>query len=400
MNESEWYDSGQLVPDQVTPASDELPIVNGTAAARYSTSYSRGDHVHPQQLTYDNDITATKFIMTGGTNQQILLANGDTTTIDSKISRTYSSGSGGYIRLCVFPTGTSTAIPYIQFQVTCNTNSMQTIDLAPYYTVNGIIDLFGKITAPQYVQTNYNIYDGVDQLLHTHTGSYSSAVHTAWIHMMTGSGSVTVTVVNKAPVGLLELLRYQHRILSRQLVDHKHRYQFHIVQVMETAINTTQTGQWEISKTNDNTLYINLSSLRQADHSVGLNIISDSSTIKFNGNELVNVGTDQTITGRKTFAGVTTGNMQINPTATSYDDGLRIARLGDNSGNSSIQLGCSRTSITGAVIGQWSIFTPPNTAINNPQSLVIAIASQAGDNTRGLQISADGNTLTFNGRVL
>ncbi|KAA6361784.1 MAG: hypothetical protein EZS28_042689, partial [Streblomastix strix] len=60
----------------------------------------------------------------------------------------------------------------------------------------------------------------------------------------------------------------------------------------------------------------------------------------------------------------------------------------------------SRTSITGAVVGQWSIFTPPNTAINNPQSLVIAIASQAGDNIRGLQISADGNTLTFNGRVL
>ncbi|KAA6358992.1 MAG: hypothetical protein EZS28_045481, partial [Streblomastix strix] len=123
-----------------------------------------------------------------------ITANGDTTIIDSKISRTYSSGAGGYIRLCVFPIGTSTGTPYIQFQVTCNTNSMQTIDLLPYYTVNGIIDLFGKITAPQYVQANYNIYYGVDQLLHTHTGSYSSAVYIAWIHMMTGSGSVTVTV--------------------------------------------------------------------------------------------------------------------------------------------------------------------------------------------------------------
>ncbi|KAA6363108.1 MAG: hypothetical protein EZS28_041365 [Streblomastix strix] len=74
--ESEWYDSGQLVPDQVTPASDELPIVNGTAAAGNSTSYSRGDHVHPQQLTYDNDITATKFIMAGGTASQILCGDG------------------------------------------------------------------------------------------------------------------------------------------------------------------------------------------------------------------------------------------------------------------------------------------------------------------------------------
>ncbi|KAA6309321.1 MAG: hypothetical protein EZS28_056535, partial [Streblomastix strix] len=116
MYESEWYDSGQLVPDQVTPASDELPIINGTAAAGNRTSYSRGDHVHPQQLTYDNDITATKFIMTGGTNQQILLANGDTTTIDSKLSRTYSSGSGGYIRLCVFPAGASVGSPFIEFK--------------------------------------------------------------------------------------------------------------------------------------------------------------------------------------------------------------------------------------------------------------------------------------------
>ncbi|KAA6387297.1 MAG: hypothetical protein EZS28_017177 [Streblomastix strix] len=76
MYESSSYDSGQLVLDQVTPASDQLLIVNGTASAGISTSYSRGDHIHPQQLTYDNDITANKFFKTGGTNQQILLVNG------------------------------------------------------------------------------------------------------------------------------------------------------------------------------------------------------------------------------------------------------------------------------------------------------------------------------------
>ncbi|KAA6395498.1 MAG: hypothetical protein EZS28_008972 [Streblomastix strix] len=52
MYESSWYNSGQLVPDQVTPACDELPIVN-----------------------------ATKFIKTGGTVNDILLANGDTKVI-------------------------------------------------------------------------------------------------------------------------------------------------------------------------------------------------------------------------------------------------------------------------------------------------------------------------------
>ncbi|KAA6381936.1 MAG: hypothetical protein EZS28_022537 [Streblomastix strix] len=187
-------------PLNVDPTVANVPLVNATAAANGSSDYySRNDHVHPQQLTYDGNITATKFIKIGGLPTEILCSNGDTTTIDSKFSRIYSSGASGYIRLCVFPIGTSTGAPYIQFQVQCNTNAMQTIDLVPNYTVNGIVDLYGVFTAPSYVQPAYNIYYGADQLIHTHTGSYSSAVYTAWIHMMTGSGSVTVSVSNQSP---------------------------------------------------------------------------------------------------------------------------------------------------------------------------------------------------------
>ncbi|KAA6325645.1 MAG: hypothetical protein EZS28_054042, partial [Streblomastix strix] len=101
------------------------------------------------------------------------------------------------------------------------------------------------------------------------------------------------------------------------------------------------------------------------------------------------------------YGKVNSGNIQINPTADGYDDGLRISRADPiSTGNSSIQLGCSRTSTVGAIDGQWSIFTPPSSSTNNPQSFVIAVSSQAGDNNRGLQISADGNTLTLNGRVI
>ncbi|KAA6373249.1 MAG: hypothetical protein EZS28_031225 [Streblomastix strix] len=331
MYESAWYDSGQLVPDQVTPASDELPLVDGTASAGISTSYSRGDHVHPQQLTYDNDITATKFIMTGGTNQQILLANGDTTTLDSKLSRTYNSGTGGYIRLCVFPAGTSTGAPYIQFQVQCNTNAMQTIDLVPNYTVNGISALYGVFTAPSYVQTIMNVYYGVDQLLHTHTGTGSQAIYSAWIHMMSGSGIATVTVSKQGtywPTRVTEILTQDivtsitgsqtqipmsfnlgtggiiGNMLQVNPLDRNYSSYSNGIRIgnnnndsssslylgcIKTAINTTQAGQWEISKTSDNTLTINPSTLRQADHSVGLNINSDCTQLKFNNNELVNV---------------------------------------------------------------------------------------------------------------
>ncbi|KAA6382008.1 MAG: hypothetical protein EZS28_022464 [Streblomastix strix] len=431
MYESEWYDSGQLVPDQVTPASDELPIVNGTASAGISTSYSRGDHVHPQQLTYDGNVTATKFIKTGGTATEILLANGDTTTIDSKISRTYSSGAGGYIRLCVFPIGTSIGSPYIQFQVTCNTNAMQTIDLLPYYTVNGIIDLYGKITAPSYVQTNYSIYYGVDQLLHTHTGSYSSAVFTAWIHMMSGSGGVTVTVSKQStyfPQRVTEILTQDivssitgsqtqipmsyslgnGGILSNmiQVNPTKRNYTAYsngirignnsgdstsslYLGCAATAIDTTQTGQWEISKTNDKVLTITPSSLRQDNHSVGLSINSDSSKITFNANELVNVGTDQTINGIKQFNNL----LQVNPNDHDYNEGLRISRstLGNYSG---IFLGCDSNSTAGTIPYQWCIVNTPT------GELRIGVDDQILQSNKGLMISADGNTLTFNGRVI
>ncbi|KAA6340332.1 MAG: hypothetical protein EZS28_052541 [Streblomastix strix] len=93
--------------------------------------------------------------------------------------------------------------------------------------------------------------------------------------------------------------------------------------------------------------------------------------------------------------------MQINPTATGYDDGLRISRSDPiSTGNSLIHLGCSRTSYAGAIEEQWSIFTSPNSSTYNPYSFVIAELTQAGDNTKELQISTNGNILTFNGNGL
>ncbi|KAA6367772.1 MAG: hypothetical protein EZS28_036701 [Streblomastix strix] len=418
-------------PINVQTNASIVPVVNGVGNNGTSAYYSRHDHVHPQQLTYDGNVTATKFIKSGGTASEILCANGDTTTIDSKLSRTYSSGTGGYIRLCVFPAGTSTGAPYIQFQVTCNTNAMQTIDLVPNYSVNGIVALYGVFTAPSYVQTIYNIYYGADQLLHTHTGTYSSAVYTAWIHMMSGSGNVTVTVSKQSTYNtdrVTEILTQDivssisgsqtqipisfnlgnGGIISNMLqvnrTDRNYTAYNNGIRIgnnngdstsslylgcIKTAINTSQTGQWEISKTNDNNLTINPSSLRQADHSVGLSINSDSSIIKFNGNQLVDVGTDQTITGKKTINNV----LKINPTRSDYTDGIRIARS-SNGNCSGIYLGCNPNSTSGTMEGQWNIVNTPD------GQLQIGVNTQIGQPNQGLLISADGQTLTFNGSVI
>ena len=42
-----WQDSGTPVPDQLTPASGTVPLINGTASVGTEEAYARGDHRHP-----------------------------------------------------------------------------------------------------------------------------------------------------------------------------------------------------------------------------------------------------------------------------------------------------------------------------------------------------------------
>ncbi|KAA6402836.1 MAG: hypothetical protein EZS28_001634 [Streblomastix strix] len=76
---SNIYDSdSHQHPTNVDPATANVPLVNATAAANCTSDYyCRNDHVHPQQLKYDGNITATKFVKTGGLATEILCINGD-----------------------------------------------------------------------------------------------------------------------------------------------------------------------------------------------------------------------------------------------------------------------------------------------------------------------------------
>lgn len=49
--ENGWQDTGMPVPDQLTPASNATPLMNGTASAGSSDEYARGDHRHPTDTT-------------------------------------------------------------------------------------------------------------------------------------------------------------------------------------------------------------------------------------------------------------------------------------------------------------------------------------------------------------
>jgi hypothetical protein len=46
-----WLDTGTPVPDQLTPASNITPLVDGVASAGQSNEYARGDHRHPTDAT-------------------------------------------------------------------------------------------------------------------------------------------------------------------------------------------------------------------------------------------------------------------------------------------------------------------------------------------------------------
>lgn len=49
--QSGWIDTGNPVPDQLTPASETTPLINGTASVGTENAYARGDHRHPTDTT-------------------------------------------------------------------------------------------------------------------------------------------------------------------------------------------------------------------------------------------------------------------------------------------------------------------------------------------------------------
>lgn len=54
-----WTNSGKPVPDKTVPASDTVPLMDGTGSAGSSEGYARGDHRHPTDTTRASTAVAT-----------------------------------------------------------------------------------------------------------------------------------------------------------------------------------------------------------------------------------------------------------------------------------------------------------------------------------------------------
>ncbi|KAA6374955.1 MAG: hypothetical protein EZS28_029518 [Streblomastix strix] len=104
-------------PINVQTNTSIVPVVNGVGNNGTSVYYSRHDHIHPQQLTYDGNVTAIKFIKTGGTINDILLADG-TTKQQYYASKLYHVvDQSQYIKLCKFIALNTSTDNSIEFKV-------------------------------------------------------------------------------------------------------------------------------------------------------------------------------------------------------------------------------------------------------------------------------------------
>ena len=72
-----WVDTGVPVPDQLTPASDTTPLVNGTASVGQENAYARGDHRHPTDTTRASvaELNALKADIAEGLDRIISIQN-------------------------------------------------------------------------------------------------------------------------------------------------------------------------------------------------------------------------------------------------------------------------------------------------------------------------------------
>ncbi|KAA6373753.1 MAG: hypothetical protein EZS28_030719 [Streblomastix strix] len=432
MFDANWYNSGDIVPDQVTPVSDALPIVDGTAAAGISTEYSRGDHVHPlnitttipvsdsasgsvgtanyyarsdhshplnisttippqdsasgsvgttsyyasndhshpinvetsasnipivdgvgangssafyarqdhvhpQQLTYDGNVTATKFIKTGGTSNDILLADGSTKQ-SVLAGRSFTViDPEQYVKLYTF---IAVLITYGFYTLMLVSIDMENCALPTGYS--SIQQLFP------------NSYGNIQ--VNSTTNQFSQGIRISRSTNTNQSG----IFLGCDPLSTTGSLQDQQNI-----------------------VNTT-AGQFRIG-VNDQITEANQ----------GLTISADGQALTFNGNQFVDLTTDQSLSGIKTFHKL----VQVIPSANgTFNEGIRISRHPANQWNN-IQFGRDPNTNSGKIDNQWLVGSTGNNGANY-FGFAIVKTGEEGQADRGLQISADGNTLSFNGQVI
>ncbi|KAA6359071.1 MAG: hypothetical protein EZS28_045402, partial [Streblomastix strix] len=311
--------------------------VDGVGVNGTSTYYSRHDHVHPQQLTYDGNVTATKFIKTGGTASEVLCANGNTKAI---------SDFNTSVVPRAYQIDPADGIYWMCFAIlnisnfTSNGSYGCTMDINTTY----VNDLFYQIKWNLRIQNGYNRRFEATQL---------------------GQVQTDFMICSDTPETSL-ILRFYMKVFTNSSYI---LYNINLSQFTGSIVRDNFVLQDNINQYNITTDTLPTGSLF---------------TSKAIQNQFINNG------------GVINGITQINPNTANYSQGLRISRSAAGCG---IYLGTD-SQINGTTQNQWQIVSQPSNFDQNPLGLTIGLSNESGAANRGLRISADGNTLSFNGSVI
>ncbi|KAA6370886.1 MAG: hypothetical protein EZS28_033587 [Streblomastix strix] len=347
---STWYNSGQVVPDQVTPASDAVPLVDGGAGvAGISTEYARGDHQHPLQI---NDQITPSADSTGTAGTSTAYARADHSHI-LNVSTTNPVADG------TASVGTSAAYARSDHKHPLNVEP----NSANVPLVNATAAAMGT---SQYYSRNDHVHP----------------------QQLTYDGNITATKFIKTGRTNQQILMADGT--NKQITDFNtsvapRAYQidpadgiYWLCFAVLTIPNYTSNGSYGCTM-DINTTYVN-----DLFYQIKWNLrIQNGYNRRFEATQFGQVQTDFMICAdtpetslilrfnMKVFTnrGIIIGKAQINPTTTNNSQGLRISRNGCDYGQ-------------------------------NPLGLTIALTGQENTANRGLRISADGNTLSFNGSVI
>ncbi|KAA6389606.1 MAG: hypothetical protein EZS28_014866 [Streblomastix strix] len=364
MYDQNWYNSGDIVPDQVTLTSDATPLSDGTATAGISTEYSRGDHIHPLNVT---------------------------TTIPVSDSASGSVGTANYYTRSdhSHPLNITTTIPP-------QDSASGSVGTTNYYAKN-------DQSHPINVETNASNIPIVNEVGNNGSSAYYSRHDHVHPQQLTYDGNVTATKFIK--IGGLTTEVLCANVDTKAISDIISNY-------VDLTTNQTITGIKTFNsfkKTNVEfrvrgrsgfgpnlqscmqeayALYYGSGSTRTCELWVQLKVWSNTVVIDYTNSGTVTDPITNTLTSSPVDE-LPTDYTEIN----SYNEGIRISRS-TASNYSGIFLGCNPNSTGGTLTDQWSIVNTPT------GELRIGVNIQLGQDNQALMISADGNTLTFNGRVL
>ncbi|KAA6363448.1 MAG: hypothetical protein EZS28_041025 [Streblomastix strix] len=420
MYSDEWYNSGDIVPDQVTPASDAVPLVDsGAGVAGISTEYARGDHQHPFQISsvLPSADTATGEVGTANTyarsdhTHHVNLSNDiplkDTGTGTAGTSNVYASSTHQH-PLNIDPTVAN--VPLVNATAAANATS-------DFYSRNDHVHpqqltYTGPLTSTMFIK---NGAQATDVLLANGDSKPISVI--------AGDGFVAKT--GKTLQSAQGVLRHSGDDEESEDDDDYITRGYLYNQYVSKASPDTITGRkifkndyFQIQPAgttnplilfknnnnlieqlvNSNEMILTLNTTDPAGTPLYINYRGTSLSTQYPNSKLVqnyvlNAGTPSS------FAGVKCGVLQVNPSvAGTFNEGIRISRQPSNQW-SNIQLGCSPDSNSGYINNQWLIGSAGNDALN-PLGFTIVKAGQESQANRGLMISADGNTLSFNGVII